>query len=530
MAYISYSHRGSTSFMINRREILHTLAGASALVWSPQVPAMVSPEAHRPMILWGSLIGEVSHQQAIFWSRTDRASELHLRWSLDPDFKTSYKVISAQALPNFDYTVRVPLKNLPAGRRIFYWAYFESLIHRGARSQPIMGAFNTPSYDAQFPVRFAWSGDTFGQGYGINPQFGGVKIYDAIRAHTPDVFIHCGDRIYADQPLKPLRGGGGGRRWYNLLTPEVQKVAETLDEFRGYYRYTMLDEPTKRLAQMCSHLFLWDDHEVKNDWWPGRQLKDRRYKTRDCNTLAKNSRRAFFEYTPVPPQWTQSQRIYRKRPFGPLVEFFALDTRSFRSPNTKELHYLNHYGKDTRYLGPQQLTWLKNSLKTSHALWKVIICPQPLALIIGSGSEDFDGISSGLREALGRELELKDLLSFIKREKISNTVWVSADVHYAAAHHFHPERAHEQDFLPFWEFVAGPLNAATLGPRRLDVSFGPRCEFKSVPDKMRGGRSPLDELQFYGLGEVDPDSQQLKITLHDLNGKELFNKMLIPSI
>lgn len=187
-------------------------------------------------------------------------------------------------------------------------------------------------------------------------------------------------------------------------------------------------------------------------------------------------------------------------------------------------------GVNTNYFGRQQLNWLKNSLKTSKALWKVIICPQPLALVIGSGVEDFDGISSGFREPLGRELELKNLLQFIKQEKLQNIVWVSADVHYAAAHHFHPDRAYEKDFLPFWEFVAGPLNAATLGPRRLDMSFGAQCIYKSVPDKMRGGKSPLYGLQFYGLGEVDPHNKHLKITLHDLNGKELFNKTLIPSI
>ena len=516
--------------MINRREALYTLASVSTFAWSGKAPAMISPEAQRPLTLWGAMVGEVSHHSAIFWSRTDRLSQLHLRWSLDPDFKKSYQVISAKALPQFDYTVRVPLLQLPAGCRIFYWAYFESTINHGVRSLPIMGEFNTASKDVMTPVRFAWSGDSFGQGYGINPQFGGVKIYDAIRKNSPDVFIHCGDRIYADQPLKPLRGGGKGRRWYNLLTPAVQKVAQTLDDFRGYYRYTMLDTPTKHLARTCGQIFLWDDHEVKNDWWPGRMLRDRRYQIRDCNVLANHSRQAFFEYTPLPPQWIHHQKIYRRIPFGPLLDFFALDSRSFRGPNTKIFHALPTYEKNAHYFGPQQLQWIKDSLKQSSALWKVMISPQPLGLLIGSGSEDVDGIASGIKEAKGRELELKELLSFIRREKITNVVWVSADVHYAAAHHFHPDFAYEKDFIPFWEFVAGPLNAATLGPRRLDTSFGARCIFKSVPDKMRGSKSPLDELQFYGLGEVDPISQQLKISLHDLNGKELFNKRLIPSI
>jgi alkaline phosphatase D len=50
---------------------------------------------------------------------------------------------------------------------------------------------------------------------------------------------------------------------------------------------------------------------------------------------------------------------------------------------------------------------------------------------------------------LGRELEIADLLSFIKQSSIANTVWFTADVHYAAAHFYDPNQAKFQDFEPF---------------------------------------------------------------------------------
>ena len=50
-------------------------------------------------------------------------------------------------------------------------------------------------------VRFTWSGDTAGQGWGINEAWGGMKIYDEIRKVNPDFFLHCGDTIYADGPM-----------------------------------------------------------------------------------------------------------------------------------------------------------------------------------------------------------------------------------------------------------------------------------------------------------------------------------------
>ena len=81
----------------------------------------------------------------------------------------------------------------------------------------------------------------------------------------------------------------------------------------------------------------------------------------------------------------------------------------------------------------------------------------------------------------GRELEIADLLRFIKTAGIDNTVWLTADVHYTAAHYYDPDKAQFQDFEPFWEFVSGPLNAGTFGPNELDKTFGPEVKFIKAP-------------------------------------------------
>ncbi|TIL18780.1 MAG: alkaline phosphatase, partial [Mesorhizobium sp.] len=74
--------------------------------------------------------------------------------------------------------------------------------------------------------------------------------------------------------------------------------------------------------------------------------------------------------------------------------------------------------------------------------------------------------------AKGRELEIADLLRYIKNAGITNTVWLTADVHYTAAHYYNPDKAQFQDFNPFWEFVSGPLHAGTYGPNDFDMTFG----------------------------------------------------------
>src|SRR5205085_1081988 len=80
----------------------------------------------------------------------------------------------------------------------------------------------------------------------------------------------------------------------------------------------------------------------------------------------------------------------------------------------------------------------------SRATWKVIASDMPLSLIVyddaahKKGSEAF---AQGDGPPRGRELEIADILRFIKTSGVTNTVWLTADVHYAAAHYYNPDKA-----------------------------------------------------------------------------------------
>ena len=81
------------------------------------------------------------------------------------------------------------------------------------------------------------------------------------------------------------------------------------------------------------------------------------------------------------------------------------------------------------------------------------------------------------RSRAGARREFADVLRFIRDNAIHNIVWLTADVHYTAAHHYDPARGAFKDFLPFWEFVSGPLHSGTYGPKELDMTFGPEVRF-----------------------------------------------------
>src|SRR5207245_1757366 len=102
------------------------------------------------------------------------------------------------------------------------------------------GGFRTAPIERR-GVSFVWSGDTAGQGWGIDESRGGMRTYSTMLKCRPDFFIHSGDTIYADCPIAAQEKLPAGQIWNNIVTEEKSKVAETLDEFRGNYKYNLLD-------------------------------------------------------------------------------------------------------------------------------------------------------------------------------------------------------------------------------------------------------------------------------------------------
>jgi alkaline phosphatase D len=371
-------------------------------------------------------------------------------------------------------------------------------------------------------VRLAWSADTVGQGWGIDSARGGLCSYETMRQLEPDVFVHCGDTIYADVPLAAEVPLDDGSVWRNLVTPAKSKVAETLEEFRGNYLYNLLDENVRRFNAEVAQVMLWDDHEVLNNWYPTERLEDPRYTEKSVALLAARAQRAFLEHSPIRHAADDPERVYRKVSLGPLLDVFAIDMRSYRaanSPNTQATA-----GPETALLGRAQLDWLKQALARSSAAWKVVASDMPLGLVVKDGPTNFEAVSNGDGgPPSGRELEIAELLRFLRIERVRNVVWITGDVHYAAAHHYHPERARFTDFDDFWEFVAGPLHAGTFGPTPLDPTFGPAVRFLGIPEGMKPNRPPSEGLQFFGTLDVDHRSRALTAKLHDVAGRVLYS-------
>jgi alkaline phosphatase D len=517
---------------MNRRAFLGAAGGvlaAGTRTIFGQAPAIVGSQAARPSTAFGATAGDVDIDRAIIWSRTDRPSRLVVEYSTTESFAKTNRIVGPAALEATDFTARVDLAMLPTNQRIFYRAQFQSLSDLRAWSEPVVGSFTTPARSGETPrdVTVAWTADTVGQGWGINPDMGGMRLYEAMRQAGADVFIHTGDTIYADAPLPPEVKLDDGRVWRNVVTPEKSKVAETLDEFRGNHRYNLLDENVRRFNASSSQFVIWDDHEVLNNWYPTEILgADVPHSEHSVALLAARAKRAFQEYTPMRFDPSDPERIYRAIRFGPLVEIFGFDMRSYRGPNSTNRQPV--LSSESAILGSSQVAWLKGRLANSRATWKIIASDMPLSLTVVDGPL-FEAVANGDHGApLGRELEIASLLRFIRDQRIRNVVFVTGDVHYCAAHHYDPSRASFTEFHPFWEFVAGPAHAGTYGPAELDRTFGPEVKFIGIPPGMKQNRPPSDGFQFFGTMRASAKTHALTVRLVNSDGKELY-KVELPA-
>src|SRR6266702_4497179 len=383
----------------------------------------LSRAADRPQIAGGIQSGDVSDGCAVIWARADRPARMRVECSTVESFKTIIAAASGDATPEADFTSKLLLSDLPPGQDIFYRVRFDD-IAAGIAGESRIGHFRTAPADGQ-SISFLWSGDTAGQGWGIDTSRGGYRSYRTMLDNCPDFFIHSGDHIYADCTIPSALKLPNGETWRNLVTEEKAEVAHTLAQFRGNYKYNHLDGNFRAFHAHVPMFAQWDDHEVTNDW----------------------------------------------SPTG------SYDEAGYEDDGT----------------------------------------PRPVAL--GNGPPD------------RREHEIADLLASIKRAGVRNIVWLTADMHYTAAHYYDPNKAQFQEFEPFWEFISGPLHAGTWGPGELDNTFGPRAVYQKGAGEEQGENlAPSFGLQFFGHVSIDGVTEVMTVTLKDVDNRDLWATRIEPSL
>lgn len=436
------------------------------------------------------MVGDVGGGRAAIWVRTFAPTAFELRW----DTGAGRGMRPGNTGPDGDPTAVLALEGLPPGASIT-----ASVWVGGQEAAAVR--FRTPS-EQKASVKFLWSADLAGQGWGIDPARG-YAIFDAMLAEDPDFFVCCGDLVYADGPLPAERVLPDGSVWRNVVADGRDHAAIDEADFRGAYRYHLRDPAYVRFFGQVPLIATWDDHEVVDNF------------AASAEPRTDAALRAWKAYVPAR---LGELGLFRVIPRGPLLDLIVLDGRSFRSPNVP--------GEPASWLGKVQSNALIQALKASKAVWKVVISGQPIGERV---HHDFrnrtgqDGPADGSSATAARERELNRVLQ--ATSSVRNVVWLTGDVHHAAAHGYHPDRAIEKSFRPFREYVAGPLHAGVFPAGELDPTFGP--ERRYVLEVPEPGAGPASGTMSYGRVTLDEEGA-FDVSLRDGLGRELFGERLLP--
>lgn len=486
---------------------------AAALVAPGGAAARSHHPAGLPSINHNVVIGDVTASSALFWARTDQSATLNVRLSGGP-----HAVIPRlRALPGRDFTVRLPLDGLAAGRVYRYRAWFS----RGGSGPPakraVRGTFQTaPPAKRAAPLRLAFGGDLAGQNV-CRDRTDGFPILATVRARHPDVFVGLGDMIYADNACSAVGMYG------NSQIPGDFGPAADLATFWAHYRYVRADAKLERLLRGTDYVGVWDDHEVINDFGPSTDFGSGPPYTAGVHLMPLGLQ-AFLDYTPISSAQRTPNRLYRSLRWGRNAEIFALDTRQYRDPN---------FADDTdahpkTMLGATQLAWLKRRLLASRAKWKVIISSVPMSIPTGFPATNGRDGWANFDQTTGYEHELLDILRFMHDHGIRNSVWITTDVHFSEAFRYTPFPA--DPGFAVYELVTGPMNSGIFPTPNFDTTLNPERLGMFAPPSAAAVTSWAQAKHWFNFGELD-FSRRGSLTLRVINtaGDTEFIRTLRPS-
>jgi alkaline phosphatase D len=478
--------------------VLNSNNGISLLLNHPAIPVFANSEStnNTLVVTYGIASGDVTNDSAVVWSRSNQEAQMHVEYDTNSNFSQP-KSMNAATLTNqtTDYTAYGKLERLSPDMLYYYRVWFSNKSD-SLNSGTLTGSFRTapdPSFSSTKPLSFIFAADLGGQKHCRQAGNGGYSIFEKMKELSPAFFIANGDMIYAADKC-PVKGPSDD--WKNIpgnfsgiADPDVNwnNTEQVRDTYLKHWQYNRADPYLQGFLQDTSMYTQWDDHEVINDFgalWPywNSFNKDRE----GYPNIVNEGREAFFNYSPTDRNQDDKNRIYRSFNWGPYLDLFILDGRSYRSPNSM----VDTPENNKTLLGSKQLQWLEQNLANSSAAWKVISSDIPISVPTGANASILgrDGWANGnetnFSSKTGFERELQQLLRFLDDNNIQNIVFVTTDVHFPANILYEVDANDDGDKLIFHELISGPLSAFRFGTPggvpipKLDSTFNPKMLYE----------------------------------------------------
>ncbi len=374
-----------TRIQFSRRDfIAQTLKTAGVVVVSSGIAASLtacSGASIRGRFDYGVASGDPLQDRVIIWTRItpieqltkQNSSEVVPIWAAwqvatDANFKNIVVADGASTDASRDYTLKVDVRGLKAGKTYYY--RFITASH----TSPVGRTKTLPKGTTQ-QVKLAVVSCS-------NYPAGLFHVYKELAERSDlDAIVHLGDYIY-EYPQ-----GGYASEDAAALGREVLPANEliALQDYRTRYAQYRTDPELQAAHQAHPFITVWDDHEVANDTW---REGAENHTANEGNFIVrlKAAIQAYAEWMPIRPAVNNNiAALQRSFQFGDLVNLIMLDTRIVG--RDKQLDLANYFTASgfnapafigdisnpaRRLIGAEQLTWLEGQLHNSAQTWQVL--------------------------------------------------------------------------------------------------------------------------------------------------------------
>ncbi|HEY0644498.1 MAG TPA: alkaline phosphatase D family protein [Nocardioides sp.] len=402
--------------------------------------------AASPTFQHGVASGDPLPRAVVLWTRVTPTPDATPGASLGPRVQVTWEVATDRRFrdvvrrgrtttgPARDHTVKVDATRLRPDT-----AYFYRFTVRGETS-PVGRTRTAPAHNAS-PDRLR-----FGVVSCANLQAGWFTAYRHLAARDDlHAVIHLGDYLYEYGPGEY----GYGRDNVDVRPHVPAHEMLSLADYRQRHAQYKADPDLRALHARHPFIVTWDDHEVANDQWAGGAEN---HQPAEGDYLARRAaaHRAYDEWMPVRMSGTAATgdgtQLFRTLRFGGLAELSMLDLRSYRDRQAAGPDGSTSDPART-ITGDAQMAWLKASLASDRAQWKlvgnpVMIAPvvfPPLPAELSRGINDVtgllpeDGLPYNVDQWDGYTADRREVFRFLADHGITDTVFLTGDIHSAWA-------------------------------------------------------------------------------------------------
>lgn len=395
--------------------IIYVVICAINLTAQPGNPALRSlADPDLKPFYHGVASGDPTATSVIIWTRVtpEAPGPVSVAWQMAADTLFQDVVAAGNIITDADrdYTVKVDVTGLQPGS----WYYYE---FTAGNRRSLTGRTKTAPDGMVDQLRFAVvSCSKYRHGY--------FNVYDKIyRRNDIDGVIHLGDYIYEE----PGESDIVSEEWPRVSPPDHELIV--LGDYRLRHAVHKLDSDSRKMHQNYPLIAVWDDHEsCDNSWRGGADNHDEEEDGPWPDRLAA-SIQAYYEWMPLrQPDAMDEQRIFRKISYGDLADLYMIDTRIYdRDLQAEDPD--NFDDPDRRLIGPVQMEWLMDNMRSSTATYQVIgqqVVMAPL-VIPDYTNETFIPVNNDQWD--GYAAERSALYDFILQEDIRNMIVLTGDIH-----------------------------------------------------------------------------------------------------